>query len=186
MRLHHARTNGLVDPDRKIGILNTPVSADVSRDGLDLVTKAGLSLDDERAIAGSVPAMLEFFEIAARSKGLREILWEIIDKPSLWSIIRHFGRVEAGISFHSKGVHQVPSEPWGLSESGAVFQIPFTLDLNDEPALDCVMVVTEPRPPLLTSAGILGLSAHEPGAKNRRAVIRLVAARAGAKRQTQN
>lgn len=180
-KLHQARSDGRVDPERKIGILNTPVSEEVVRDGLELVTKAGLTLDDERAIAGSVPAMLEFFNVAARSHGLREIIWEIIDKPSLWSIIRHFGRVEAGITFHSKGVRHISSEPWGMPGSVELYQIPFTLNLNDEPALDCVMIVTEPRPPLLTSAGIIGLTAHQPGTKDRRAVIRLLAAQPGGK-----
>ena len=55
--------------------------------------------------------------------------------------------------------------------------VPFALDANNEPALDCRALVTWKRWPLLLSAGVLRVEAHHPDDPKKRIPIRLIEAR---------
>jgi hypothetical protein len=56
-----------------------------------------------------------------------------------------------------------------------------TLSLNRHPSLDLTLVVTAPRSPLLSCAGVLGLLAEKPGDKNIYLNLRILSARRSAK-----
>jgi len=177
MRLHRARTDGRLAPDIMFSVGIKPFPPPELAEGMQLVDAAGFSLEDERAIAGTVPALMEFFDIASRAPGLRGLVWELLKKPSIWSVISRIGRVDSGVRFHANEVSAIAAEPWGLPASTSVFQIPFTLELNDKPGLLCALAVTQPRPPLLVSAGILGLSVQSPQDDGKHIFLRVIAAR---------
>jgi hypothetical protein len=136
-----------------------------------------LSEAEERIFCGSFPALVTFFQGVQNTPGLREILYEIADKPSLWSIAKRGGKVEPGLSF---GEEVAAVEPAGWLPSGLpFFRSSLMVDLNEQRALRCVLLVTTPRPPLLTTAGIVGIAAEPPDNKNKRLDVRIVAARLG-------
>ena len=70
---------------------------------------------------------------------------------------------------------------WGAVADGAgeVYALPMQLRLNGQPALLFQMAVVTPRPPLLMSAGIIGLVATRPDGKGPVLMLRVVATRAG-------
>jgi len=184
MQLHRARTEGRLAPDNLFSVGIKPFSGRELKRGLQLAEAAGFETDDERAIAGTVPALLEYFDIASRSPGIRSLVWELLEKPSVWSVLGRIGRIESGVIFHTKGVGPVSEEPWALPAVAEVFKIPLTLELNDRPGLQCVLVVTHPRPPLLVSAGIIGILAQSPGDDAKRLFLRIVAARTAEPRES--
>jgi hypothetical protein len=133
-----------------------------------------LSEEDERDLSGSGPALVGFFEGVQNTPGLREILWEIADKPSIWSVIKHGGKVNASLK---SGSDFALVEPAGWVLPGlSLSRFPINIALNETPTLRCTLLVTSPRPPLLTCAGIIGIAAEPPGNSDKRLDIRIIAA----------
>lgn len=132
-----------------------------------------MTAEDERAFGGLFVALTFFFNSVQATPGLRDILWDVVDKPSLWSIAKNLG-IHAGLTF---GDDLGPAETTGWARvEHALYRLPFMLNLNGTPALDCTLFVTTPKPPLLTSAGIVGMLAHTPGKPDRKLEIRVIAA----------
>ena len=71
------------------------------------------------------------------------------------------------------------SVPWSLSSDVKSYFLPLVFSLNSKPAMACRLAVTSPRPPLLTSAGIVGIAAQRPDGKGPHLMIRLLAGRVG-------
>ena len=135
-----------------------------------------LTAPEERAFAGSQLALLSFFEIALRTPGLNDVLASVTDIPWL-SILSHGGKMPE-IDFKWLNPVQILSpETWGLPLGTPVYAHPLLLKLNDKPALLCQLAVLAPRPPFLTSAGIIGITAQRPDRKGPQLSIRLIAAR---------
>jgi hypothetical protein len=63
-----------------------------------------------------------------------------------------------------------------------MYAFPFALQLSKKPALVCQLAVVAPAPPLLTSAGIVGLAAQRPDGKGPHLMIQLLAARCASDR----
>src|SRR5688572_10989943 len=50
-----------------------------------------LAAEEERALAGAAPALESYFNIVQQTEGLSDILLELVDLPSMWSIARNRG-----------------------------------------------------------------------------------------------
>lgn len=178
--IKRARENSLVADSEAFSVTGLPPTAEQLAAGKKFAVAAGLSLEDEQAVAGVVPALVAFFGVVSSAPGLREILWEAVQRPSWWSIIRRAGRFEAGFTFHSRGLAPLDAAAWHLPGALPTWQLPYTFSLNDEPALTCTLALTVPDPPLRTSAGIVGLVAQRPDHADPQLLVRLLAARRGA------
>lgn len=132
---------------------------------------------DERIVAGLMPALMAFFQALQQTPALKEIVWEIIDLPSAWSILKRGGKIEPG--FNLTTFASINPAEWGLTDRPC-YRMDLSLALNDQPALECALFVTAPHPPLLTSAGIVGIIATRPGKQDKRIDIRVVSARPAA------
>ena len=137
----------------------------------------GFTLDDERAIAGAVPALVGFFQIVSRPPGLDSILFSVLDVP-WWSIVRHAGKPPTINFVFLAPPTELDPQPWGLPAGTRCYAQQLLLQLNQQPALVCQIAVTAPRPPLLVSAGIIGIAATRPDGKGPRLMIRVIATRA--------
>jgi hypothetical protein len=134
------------------------------------------SLEEQRVLIGFFPALMAFFEGVEKTPGLRDILWDIVEKPSVWSIVRRGGRVDGGFEFkETPTLVDLGSERLGTAAE--VFRMPLKMALNDQPALRCALIVTAPKPPLLTCAGIIGIEADPPEESAKHLSIRLIASR---------
>ena len=160
-----------------IGLSTQPFPAEQVAAARATAEAAGVTVDDERAFAGLMPALAGFFSVAESTPGLREIMFEIVEKPSAWSLLKRGGRVEPFFSLNLEHVTVPPPRADGRE----VYQLPVGLALNDRPALACTFEVTAPLPPLLTSAGIVTLTATPPVAEGetppKRLVVQVAAAR---------
>jgi hypothetical protein len=130
--------------------------------------------DEERALGGSYPALLSYFDVVQHTEGLESIMMNVIDRPSIWNLAANLGIRSVGFSWKGARLSSVPPAAWGLSDAIPIHEIPMVLMLNDHPSLDIVMIVTAPRPPLLTSAGILGVLASKPGKTEPSLTIRII------------
>jgi hypothetical protein len=158
-------------------VSSRPFSAEMTAASRAQAAAADLTPEDERALAGLPLALLAFFGVAQKAPGLKEVLGEMLDKASLaWSALTHGGNLDPSFHVDSKHISVIDTAPWGTNLPVS-YRLPVMVTLNAKPALDCQLVVTPPRPPLLASAGILGLVATPPEEKDRLLVIRLLAAR---------
>ena len=156
-----------------------PFPADRIAKDRALVDTLGITHDEERSLAGTSPALLAFFDEVQKTPGLREILTELLDKTSLaWSLLTHTGRLEPSFDIQADGISPIDPAKWGPNLPPA-YRFPFRISLNEKPSLDCQLVVTAPRPPLLTSAGIIGIVVEPAGDKTKHLVIRVLASRRG-------
>ena len=136
--------------------------------------KPNFTPEEQRAIAGAAPALMSYLDIVQHTEGLEDILFKLVELPSLWSIIKHRG-VQAGIYF---GESAAPADPadWGLPASTPVYYFPGMLRLNGQPALKITLIVTAPRPPLLVCGGVVGLLAEKIGDDETYLTLRVISA----------
>ena len=149
-----------------------PFPADVVEKTKRACEKVGLTDAEEKSLAGTMPAMLSFFSLAQNTPGLRDILNEVIDYPSAWSVIKRGGRVDTNIGFQGAGVQNVGPE----SDRTERYYLPLELDLNEQKCLDMGIVVAAARPPLLTTAGIERIYARSPSKPERMAFLEVIGA----------
>ena len=157
-----------------------PFSESEVAKGRESAAKLKLTDEKERALIGSIPALLSYFETVKNTPGLSEILFEVLDLPSAWSMLRNRGIRTIGFQF-GKGVTEAKGGAWSLPDSAPVYHLPLFLDLNDHRALNLTLVVTSPNPPLLACAGVVGLLAEKPDDPNKYLTLRVLSARAGSR-----
>ena len=157
-------------------IANAPLDEKVLSQGRKLAAKAKLTAPEERALVGSVPALLSYFSIVAGTEGLSDIISELVELPSAWSMVRH-GGVNPSISLGGDNLAPAELNGWNLSATATLFYFPLSLTLNEKPALNITLVVTTPRPPLLACGGVVGLLAEKIGDKETYMTLRIVSAK---------
>ena len=147
--------------------------------GRRLAEELHLTDDEQRALAGTGPALMSYFSIVQRTAGLEDILFKLLDMPSLWSILRR-GGVSANFRMESKLIAPAAAADWNLPASAPLYHLPLVLELNRQPALNITLAVTAPQSPLLACGGIVGLVAVRPNDKERFLILRIVSARRAA------
>jgi hypothetical protein len=161
-------------------VKHTPFSdAEVAK-GREAATKLQLTADEEHALMGAIPALLSYFEVTQNTPGLSDIFFDIVDLPSVWSLVRHAGIKSVGIHFR-KGIVETEAASWGMSESASLYHLPLALELNEQRALNLTFAVTAPDPPLLACAGVVGLLAERPDDPQKYLTLRILSARLAGK-----
>ncbi|HTI68975.1 MAG TPA: hypothetical protein VMF06_03365 [Candidatus Limnocylindria bacterium] len=153
-----------------------PFSEDEVNQGKKLVSQLKFTADDERAICGTGPALLSYFEIIQQTQGLNDILLKILELPSVWSMMRHGGVKSVNFLFDRSGISSANPIDWGLPKDTPIYYLPMVLELDGHPGLNLTFVVTSPRPPLLACGGIVGVLAERPDDKRMYLSLRVVAA----------
>ena len=112
---------------------------------------------EQRAVSGAFPALISYFEIVKHTEGLKDLLFKLVELPSVWSMIKHRG-VHVDLSF-GNGLAPSPaaSQDWDLPATMVTFHFPWMVRLNGEPALKMTLVTTRPHPPLLICGGVVGV-----------------------------
>jgi hypothetical protein len=126
--------------------------------------------------------LVSYVTIVQHAKGLDDLLMKVIDRPSLWSILRQAG-VHADIMLQPERIGPAQGNTWKLPSSDPVYDFPMNLTINQHPALDFKLVVTAPRPPLLACGGIIGMIAEKPGDRNTLLTFRIISAHCAATAQ---
>jgi hypothetical protein len=155
---------------------SAPFPASTIAKGKVMAERLHLSYREQRAICGATPATLSYFNLVQATPRLKDILIEVLEKPSLWSLLGHLG-VKANIRLLSEHIGLADQMTWDLPEHPPVYHLPLQVDLNDHPALRLTMVVTAPHPPLLACGGIIGMLAERPSEKETYLTLRILSAR---------
>ena len=135
-----------------------------------------VSAEEERALAGSFPALLSYFKTVQENRELVQILKQTLARPSLWSLLLHGGISSTEFRWDAK--HLIPADPaaWGVPGQPPAYYCPMTLMLNQHRSLELTLVVSAPDPPLLACGGVLGLLAENPEDKQVYMSLRIVSA----------
>ena len=136
------------------------------------------TLEEQRALSATFPALISYFEIVQHTEGLEDLLRKLIELPSLWSIIKHRG-IEMSLGFNDK-VLPSPADPgsWNLEAPASAYHFPWLMRLNGEPALNITLVTTSPRSPLLICGGVVGVLAEKIGDHETYMTMRILSAKA--------
>jgi len=134
---------------------------------------------EQRAVCGTFPALISYFEIVQHTEGLQSLLYKLVDMPSVWSIIKHRG-VHVNFTF-GNGIAPSVADPtdWNLPASAPAYYFPWMVLLNGQPALKLTMVTTSPRPPLLICGGVVGVLLEKIGDDETYMTMRLLGATGG-------
>jgi hypothetical protein len=144
--------------------------------GRKLAEMTHITSDDERALCGSCPALLSYFDLVQHTPGLQDICVKVVDMPSVWSMIRHVG-VTANLTFQTEQFRAADSFAWEPAGNAPAYYFPMMLELNKQPALKVTFVVTSAKPPLLGCGGIVGMLAEKPDEKETYLTLRVISAR---------
>jgi hypothetical protein len=135
----------------------------------------GVTESDERALAGTAPALMQFFSLITATPGLTGMLKSVIDLP-FWSLLS--SGLKPRIDLNSIPFEkEISQEGWALPMETKIFALPLELRINGKPSLLCQLAVIDPRPPFQTSAGVIGLAAGAPDGKGPVLTLQLVSAR---------
>ena len=144
-------------------------------------TALKLTSDDLRSFSGSLPALKQFLDIMRSTPDLQDILYQVLDKPSLIDVLR--SGATTSINFNFLGGRHAPGREifWPEAKHEDFSELTFELYVFKKPVLLVTLFVTTPRPPLLVSAGIVGIVAFKPKAEmsDKVVVVRVLSATAG-------
>lgn len=154
-------------------------SAAQAAEGRQLAEVLGVTPAEERALGGMFPALFSYFQVVQHTQGLEAMMLRVIDKPSLWSVVRHLG-VSVNLVLDSEHLSPADTASWPSLARPSAYYFPMRLELNHRPALRATFVVTNPRPPLLSCGGVIGMLAERPGDKETYLTLRIISARRAA------
>ncbi|HEB51882.1 MAG TPA: hypothetical protein ENI87_01370 [bacterium] len=138
------------------GIAGACAIADRARRGLRRVPGAAAG---RRPLAEATVCAISLLQVVQEDSVLAPLLWEVVEKPSVWSVVRNLGaRVVLQPKFHD--VRTVPSPVSGNCD--ATWALPIGLAVNGEPALAIELFVTDAASPYSLAGGLLGATARHP------------------------
>lgn len=146
-------------------------------------SERGPSLDGARTgpdkppevAAGPMIALTQFLGFVQDDKVLAPYFWQVVQKPSLWSVIRNLG-VRATLRIEEPVPVDPALGPEHLAHCGDRAVLPLIVDVNGDPALYCHFLVGSAVAPLTPVGGILGASGMHPCDRERRFELVLLAA----------
>jgi hypothetical protein len=134
---------------------------------------------DPTPFAAATIAAIALLQVVQEDRVLAKILWEVVQKPSAWSVLANLGvRVTIQPRFHEARPVASPL-PGG---HGPAFVVPFALAVNDRPALDIDLCVVPSAVPIALGGGVVAATAHHPQDAGIELAMLLLAARRGAAR----
>jgi hypothetical protein len=155
-----------------IDVSTNPFPPEAVEDGRARAWALGLNPEDLRAAAGTIPSFSAYFAIIRSTEGLSDILYDLIEKPSMLSVLLH--GLDVNFTLLSAGVARIDASAWGLPASTCCYRIPVQMNLNGKPAMYLDLVVTDPaNSGLANVAGVAGFVAIRPDDPARMVVARI-------------
>jgi hypothetical protein len=115
--------------------------------------------------------------LANEEPTLRELLFEIVDAPGLWSVATHLG-VQVDLMVQNRDLESYRSA--ALAYAGTTMRLlSMDVDINGDAALFADLLAIPPRGATLVCGGLVGAVARHPREPGRDLAVRLVATRRG-------
>jgi hypothetical protein len=154
----------------KIG--DKPFPPEVTKVERALADEVGFTPERERAFFGSMPALLEFFDLIMKTPGLQDILKEVID-VSWWSLMTSGGKTQVRLEYIQSYIQKLADLRPDLPQ----YAFPLVVRVNNQPAMAVMLIVTQPKAPFGTTAGVVGIHAGRPYDDERQLTVRLIGSR---------
>lgn len=136
------------------------------------------SLEDLRPMAEGLIALLALLDVVQNDSVLQGYFWQVVQKPSLWSVIRTMG-VSASLTASPERSVRLEQLPEAILPTDRAFAMPLRVDVNDTPALLADVIAIDSARPYALCSGIIAASARHPTEKDLTFEVRLLAARLG-------
>ena len=120
--------------------------------------------------AAGVLVLAEMVRVLESTPLLRDLLWECVSRPGLFTLLTAGPSVSFGAEFERSV--RVAS----VFEERPCYRFPFLIRIAGEPALRCTVLATDGRPPLTLCGGILALAGESFDAVPRRVLVQVLAA----------
>lgn len=153
---------------------SAPRSAEVLKRAKPFTDAVQLTPEEERLTFGVYFSVMTFFSTAMEIDAFEDVLGQVVDKPSLWSLAKNRG-LRVDLNFWWMWVQNVAADRTGVALPA--YRFPIKIFMNGALGVTSTLAVTMPRPPLEACAGILAICAEHPTEPGRRVFIRLLAAR---------
>ncbi len=131
---------------------------------------------DVRPFAEATVAAMAMLQVVQDDEVLAPLLWEVIEKPSVWSVVKNLGaKVVVRPRFHAAVETR---SPVAVAVARA-WRVPLALVVNEQPALATELLVVPSCVPFALAAGIVGALAKSPLHTDIEFSMLLLAARRG-------
>lgn len=137
------------------------------------------SADDVLPMARGILALVALLEIVQQDSVLEPYFWQVVQKPSLWSVVTGLG-VEAAMTVALDKSVPIPGLSAPTAGDVQPYLVPVRVDVNGEPALLADLICVDAAPPYGLCAGIAGITARHPTRTDLHFRAELLAARRGA------
>jgi len=129
----------------------------------------------QAAMGRSVHSLVSLFGLAQEDDLLSDLLWDVVDKPSVFSVLARFGvEVNLNPAYHKSAL--LPEAPYGVLVPGPYRILPMSILLNGREALQLDFLIVPPKPPWSMTGGIIAFEGRHPS-KDVRILARLIDAR---------
>jgi hypothetical protein len=133
--------------------------------------------DDVMCVAEGVGVCELLFRVLQRNPVTRDILYEVVALPTLWSIVTSM-KVRMALSVDFFAARRVPASVYE-GHGHELWSVPLTLLLNDQPALYAFVVTGAGGAPDRAAAGVRAIVARHPTDERRRVHVQLLASQRG-------
>ncbi len=159
-------------PSFDISAAGEPFPEEVIEETKRALSERGITKEHLTPVFGFAPAIQSFFGIIQSTPGISDILRDIVDRPSVFSLITN------GVAFGFQGIGgEVTLEDpkkWNLDSDTPCYRIPVVMLLNDKPALEILLIVTSPSGGLEICAGVVGVIVHTPKNRDKKMMVRII------------
>jgi hypothetical protein len=152
-QMHYQAGNNPIAPD--------PILADPA-----VQAQFEISYEAEKAFMGSIPAILEFFELIQKTEGLNHLLRKLIPKSSTLGMLNPFATRSIGFSFGQPPPFRIPE--WDQTHS----VLPVVFSMGEKPVLQISLFAVEPACALECSAGVMAMEVKQTKNPERRILMR--------------
>ncbi len=158
-----------------------PFNAPEIERGRKMAARLHITPEEERALAGGVPALFSYFDTIRQTPDLESIFRRVVSMPSMWAMLKSFikshgisARIAIGHPDDRLGSVALPG--WDLGTNPPLCSLPVDVTLCGHHALVLTLIVTAPHPPFLACGGIVGFLAENPQDKDNYLAFRVIAA----------
>lgn len=131
---------------------------------------------EERIVFSVSFALNEFLRAALKVPAFRRTVDEVMDKPSLWSVLTAFGAHQF-LDYDPRNVRKIAAAAYPFPLP--TYELPVKLSYNAKLAVRAALVMSGARPPLEACGGLVLVYAEHPRDPDRQLLIRVLACRPG-------
>lgn len=143
-----------------------------------LATGESATPEQLRQLVDSYMSLISLLNVVKEDSVLAQYFWQVVEKPSLWSALTHFG-IDVSIDIQLQNSVAARAMPPLLPASERAVIVPVRIDVNGSPALSVDVLATDPRRPFSLCGGMVAASAHHPSDPSLHFDVQVLAARLG-------